>query len=651
MPNQLKHARSPYLRQHENNPVHWHEWNEETLELAKKSNKLILVSIGYSACHWCHVMAHESFEDEATAQIMNAHFINIKIDREERPDLDAIYMDACQLVTRSGGWPLNAFALPDGSPFHAGTYFPKAQWQKILSQIAQLWISEPNKVLEYSLNLKKGIEQVSDFIPEKEPSNGSMDTAIEKIITQLDTYNGGMKGAPKFPMPTLWNFLIDPLLHQKTAQNHAIFTLEQMRLGGIYDWVEGGFARYAVDERWFAPHFEKMLYDNAQLISLYCKAYAITGNEVFKTIAEACGEYVLAEWKAEDAGFFSAYDADSEGVEGKYYCFTHDEINHLKLDNESLFKQYFQISEKGNWEHDLNILYPILTESEFASNENIQDFKSLLKLWRDQLNKARNNKIKPGIDDKQNTTWNALLLSAFCHLSQINASQQWRESARSLFGYMKQKPYLMDGSLSHMVHKKEAYISAFFEDYAHCIASLINYFEIFSDQNSLDLAMQLGQEVNDLFFDEASGFYKTAQQNKIIRKKIEITDNVIPSANSVMCENLLKLGLIRGKDKWFHQGEGMLEKMKDKALMHPQHYANWCRILSIQQNGYPYVVSNKHGIQVNRHKAWMNLVWHKELSDIHIFTGKDFSNKDVFYYCANKVCHAPVSNSEDIRYA
>lgn len=650
MPNQLKHARSPYLKQHQNNPVHWYEWNNETLELAKKSNKLILVSIGYSACHWCHVMAHESFEDEETAEIMNTHFINIKIDREERPDLDAIYMDACQLVTGRGGWPLNAFALPDGSPFHAGTYFPKAQWNKTLLQIAALWQNEPKQVLEYSKDLKKGIEQVSDFRVVNSTTDQSVSMAIEKLSTQYDTRNGGMKGAPKFPMPTLWNLLIDPLLNQPEALEQSNFTLNQMRLGGIYDWVEGGFARYAVDERWFAPHFEKMLYDNAQLISLYCKAYAITSNERFKEIAEACGTYILKEWEAKDGGFYSAYDADSEGIEGKYYCFTDEEIEKLKLEHNDLFKKYFQISVGGNWEKGLNILYPILSEEKFATQENISAFPSVLEEWKNELKKARLKKVKPGLDDKQNTEWNALLLSSFCHLCQISDKPVWGKPAHALFRYLTQIPYLEDKELSHMVHHKAPYIKAFFEDYAHFIAACLVYFETFSDPKSLELATRLCNNADQKFLDHESGFYKTTQDQLIIEKKIEITDNVIPSANSVMCENLLKLGLINGDDNLFSHGTQMLKKIRNQALAHPQHYANWTRLLSVEHLGFPYVASNAPVLLTHRHKAWMNLVWNENSGNIPLFAGKNFEQENLFYYCANKVCQAPVSSTEEITY-
>jgi len=650
MPNQLNKAKSPYLKQHENNPVYWYEWGKEALDLAKKENKLVLVSIGYSACHWCHVMAHESFEDEETAKLMNTHFINIKIDREERPDLDAIYMDACQLVTGSGGWPLNAFALPDGSPFHAGTYFPKAQWQKVLLQIAQLWEQDPTKVLDYANDLKAGIEKVSSFLPDKTKTSVPLNEALLPLSDQFDITYGGMNRAPKFPMPTLWNFLVDPLLKQKELQNHAIFTLDQMRLGGIYDWVEGGFARYSVDHKWFAPHFEKMLYDNAQLISLYCKAYAITGNTTFYTIAEECAQFVCQDWKANDYGFFSAYDADSEGMEGKYSCFTDEEINALSLDQEDLFRTFFQVSRKGNWEHHLNILYPLQDELTFAAQNNIANFPKLLNSWKTQLRKARTEKVKPGLDNKQNTAWNAMMLCAFCHLYQVTGKDQWKNEASSLFNYLLTTPMNDKKELQHMVHNGEAYVDAFLEDYAQLTQSFLFYFETFGDLKALEKARQYCAHTITHFRDQESGFFRTAKENKIISQKLEITDNVIPSANSIMCENLLKLGLILGNSEWFKIGEHMLASMKNKSHQHPEYYANWCRLLAIADEGYPYIVTNGSIPNKKRNEVWMNIYSSNKNFAINLFKGKDFSKPNTYYYCANKVCHSPVYSVSDITY-
>ena len=650
MPNQLKYARSPYLKQHENNPVHWHEWGSEALNLAQKEDKLILVSIGYSACHWCHVMAHESFEDQETAEIMNTHFVNIKIDREERPDLDAIYMDACQLVTGSGGWPLNAFALPDGTPFHAGTYFPKPQWQKVLLQIAQLWQQDRSKVLDFAKDLKDGIETVSGFIPEQEKEPTGIETALEKLSSQFDSTYGGMKRAPKFPMPTLWNFLIDPILGSEGMQKHSLLTLEQMSLGGIYDWVEGGFARYSVDERWFAPHFEKMLYDNAQLINLYCRAYAISGDANLLQIAEDSADYVVREWKANDGGFYSAYDADSEGVEGKYYCLTWTEIEELDVSNKNLFTSYFQLKENGNWEHGLNILYPIYNQSVFALQNDVSNFSDQLKSWKNALREVRSKKIKPGLDDKQNTAWNALLLTSFCHLYSINPIEKWKKEASSLHQYLIQGPIGTDGKLTHMVQNQEPYIQAFLEDYALNIAALISYFETFSDAEALQQAAALSAETITHFYDKQSGFFKNSREQQIVKHKIEITDNVIPSSNSTMCENLLKLGLILGKEEWMQMGEKMLDAMESKAREHPQHYSNWCRILLIRKSGYSHIISNAPLPKGHLYKTWMHLAWTPEMSNISVFEHKNFEKIDTFYYCANKVCHAPVYNAEEIQY-
>lgn len=649
MPNQLQHSKSPYLKQHADNPVQWYEWNEDTLALAKKENKIIIVSVGYSACHWCHVMAHESFEDLPTAKLMNEHFINIKIDREERPDLDAIYMDACQLISGSGGWPLNVFALPSGLPFHAGTYFPKHQWQNTLMQIAKLWQTEPEKVASYATDLKEGLEKVSGLgiIVSPDP-----DHTIEKTTVafqqQFDNKHGGFNRAPKFPMPVVWKFLLESSHYYDLThiENHVLFTLEQMSLGGIYDSIEGGFARYSVDKRWFAPHFEKMLYDNAQLISLFINAYQLTPNPLFLKIAEDTASFIENQWKSKTGGYFSAFDADSEGVEGKYYCLTWDEVRALKLQEEETFITYFQITKEGNWEHGLNILYPILTPQKFSAQENIENFNGILNDWKNKIATHRTTKVKPELDDKQNTAWNGLMLSALCHLSAV--APRWEPFAQELYNYIHQQCF-KGNVLYHIIKDEQPYIEGFLEDYSATIQATLHYFEVFNTEEVLLFAQQLLDKAIELFYIETDGFFAMATQkhHQIITNKVEVTDNVIPSSNSIMAENLLKLGLILENDAYFKKGEHMVNQMANKALSHAEYYANWTRLLLIKSRGYPYIISNQKIPNQQKAKVWITFESSKD-GQIPLFQNKDLGQGSKIYFCANYTCSPPVSNPEEI---
>ena len=650
MPNNLAQSKSPYLLQHKHNPVNWHEWSAYILRIAQEQNKPLIISIGYSACHWCHVMAHESFEDEATAQIMNEHFINIKIDREEHPDLDAIYMDACQLVTGNGGWPLNAFALPDGSPFHAGTYFKKHQWRNILMQIAKLWKEEPEKVHEYAQQLKQGLQQVGGIVQSKNDAEElQLEDAIHSLSDQWDTTYGGTNRAPKFPMPTLWKFLIRIPEHQQ----HTLFTLEQMSLGGIYDWVEGGFARYSVDARWFAPHFEKMLYDNAQLVELFTLASRISMNKDYFQIAEDTLEFMRSEWLSNDGGYYSAFDADSEGTEGKYYCLTYPEMESLELPEADLFVKYFQIQKEGNWEHGLNILYPVMSTKQFEQSESIKDFSKLLLQWKSILKENRTIKVKPGLDDKQNTAWNALLLSAISAFARETRSPEHMNWAQSLAEYILYKANDSDGGLMHMRKNRESYLPAYLEDYALCIEAFFNAYELTQEFKYLAQAESWMKHCKENLISEDGLFFKISNHQSINPSKIEVTDNVIPSTNSVMCELLLKLGIVFNHWDWYEHGITMLSKMKSKAIEHPQYYANWCRILYWQNKGFPYAISKKELNSSTRLHYWMNLVYHATNQNPLIIAEKNWphTSAQYIYICANHQCQSPIDNEKMLKQA
>src|SRR5436190_164714 len=421
--NRLSTASSPYLQEHADNPVDWYEWGEEAITKAKKENKPLLISIGYASCHWCHVMEKETFMDTAVARIMNENFINIKVDREERPDIDNIYMNACQLLSGNGGWPLNAFALPDGKPFFAVTYSPKERWIDLLRQIAKAYKDQNKKVVMQAEALTNGIADTElSFI-----KNDSSLTTITPIFYQnlfdslykkIDTINGGLIGTPKFPSPAIWEFLLQYqyITNDKTALNAVTNTLTKMALGGIYDHIGGGFARYSTDSLWRIPHFEKMLYDNAQLISLYAHSYQVTGNTFFKTIAEETVAFIDQELTSADGGFYSSLNADTENDEGEFYTWTYDDAKKILNSNRAdLIMFYFNIRPEGNWKKKKNILYALKTEDEFAKTNNIPEteFNDLLNTSKKLLLTERNKRTKPAADDKILTSWNALMLKAY----------------------------------------------------------------------------------------------------------------------------------------------------------------------------------------------------------------------------------------------
>src|SRR5690606_23140648 len=417
MANKLQGESSPYLKQHEHNPVHWFPWGEEALNKAKEENKLIIVSIGYSACHWCHVMERESFENEAVAQTMNKFFVCIKVDREERPDIDQIYMIAVQLMTNSGGWPLNCICLPDGRPIYGGTYFKPNDWQQVLLQIAQMWEEKPEVAIDYAERLTQGIIQAEKLPIQTIPEQYSLNDILQVVDPwkeQFDGKNGGYTRAPKFPLPNNWVFFLryGHLNHEQAVVDHVHFTLEKMANGGIYDQIGGGFARYSVDGKWHVPHFEKMLYDNGQLLSLYSEAYQNRSHILYKNIVEETIAWAEREMLDPNGGFYSALDADSEGVEGKFYTFDYGEFDVLGDDAE-LARNYFNIKKSGNWtEEQINIPFVNPEDHELVNEAGYseEEWQEHLKEIKAKLLEYRSKRVRPGLDHKQLTTWNALFL-------------------------------------------------------------------------------------------------------------------------------------------------------------------------------------------------------------------------------------------------
>ncbi|MFT5386272.1 MAG: hypothetical protein ACI81W_003685, partial [Saprospiraceae bacterium] len=421
--NHLANESSPYLLQHANNPVDWHPWGNEALDKAKKNNQLILVSIGYSACHWCHVMEHESFEDTTVAKIMNDNFVSIKVDREERPDIDDVYMSACQLSSGKGcGWPLNAIALPDGRPVWAGTYFPKKQWLEVLDYFIKISAEEPEKLEEYAKNLTGELKSGENIVINTADQNFNKETLDEitkAFLKNIDFKKGGRTGSPKFPMPNNYEFLLGQYYHNDDQQalDAVSTTLNKMANGGIYDQIGGGFSRYSTDDLWKVPHFEKMLYDNGQLVSLYAHAYKATKNPLYKKVVEETLDFIKRELTDKSGGFYSSLDADSEGEEGKFYVWTQEEIDAVFKEEKTnkIFKDYYAIVARGNWEDKKNILLRSKDIEEIAKDHklSVEEITTIIDQAKTTLMAARDKRIRPGTDDKILTSWNALMLIGY----------------------------------------------------------------------------------------------------------------------------------------------------------------------------------------------------------------------------------------------
>ncbi|MEQ9438236.1 MAG: thioredoxin domain-containing protein [Cyclobacteriaceae bacterium] len=590
--NHLIQESSPYLLQHAHNPVEWYPWSEESLQKAQQENKPIIVSIGYSACHWCHVMERESFEDEAVAELMNKHFINIKVDREERPDVDQIYMEAVQTMGLQGGWPLNVFLTPDQKPFYGGTYFPKQNWVQILQNVALAYEKQRDQVteaankfaegLQTSENLRYGIHPVESGI---QPITARKD--VQEIFGELserfDTEKGGMNKAPKFPMPSQWLFLLRYhfLTGQQAALDQTLLTLNKMAEGGIYDQIGGGFARYSVDDRWFAPHFEKMLYDNGQLLSLYAEAFSLTKHDLYRQVLNDTVAFVARELTSPDGGFYSALDADSEGVEGKFYVWTYNEMEEVLGDTTPMVTDYFNATREGNWEASANILYRSLSENEFARKYELDlpDFSPLIAQAKQDLLEKRAERTRPGLDDKIIAGWNGLMLrglvDTYAALGDSSVLRLAQQNARFIDQKMIQ---VADGeaSLLHTYQEGNKRLEGFLDDYAFVIDGFLALYQVTFEEHWLQRADQLAQYAIRHFYDmKEQFFFYTATSSELIARKKELFDNVIPASNSAMARNLHKLGILLEKAQYSEMAEALLSHMLKLLKSYPTDTTNW----------------------------------------------------------------------------
>ena len=658
--NELINQSSPYLLQHAHNPVNWYPWGQKALEKAKAENKMLIISVGYAACHWCHVMEHESFEDTTVANFMNQHFVAIKVDREERPDVDDVYMSACQLASKEGcGWPLNAFALPDGRPVWAGTYFPKKPWLEVLEYFKNEWQKSPQKMEEYATKLTEGVGQM-ETIPVRsevaEFSRTSLDKIAEHFLQRIDFQRGGRVGAPKFPMPSNYEFLLK--YHHFTGNPRALkavtLTLDEMANGGIFDHLGGGFARYSTDEQWLVPHFEKMLYDNAQLVSLYSQAFQVSRNPAYATVVEETLEFIGREMTSREGAFYSSLDADSEGEEGKFYVWQKEEIDSILGSDAAVFCDFFEITQKGNWENGKNILYRRKETGAVAKKYELapDQLNTLIASEKAKLFKARSQRIRPALDDKTLTGWNALMLKAYVDAYRAFGKKSYLDAALKNGHFILEKMLRPDGGLNRNFKDGSSVINAFLDDYALTIDAFTALCQVTFDEAWLYRAKGLTEYVLQHFSDENSSliFYTSDLDPPLIARKMETSDNVIPGSNSVMAANLHLLGLYFYKNEWMEKSRQMMHTLSKSVVEseQPDFYSNWCQLyLDFVRPPYEVaIVGDDFAVKRDEilKKFLPNaiLLGGRDEGTLELLKDKLQEGRTMIYVCQNKVCKLPV---------
>jgi uncharacterized protein YyaL (SSP411 family) len=664
-PNKLVSESSPYLLQHAYNPVEWYPWGEEALQKAQAEDKPIIVSIGYSACHWCHVMERECFENEQLALLMNTYFMCIKVDREERPDVDAIYMDAVQAMGVHGGWPLNVFLMPDTKPFYGGTYFPPKDWEQLLLNIAEAYKKHKAELAESAEKFAESIaiSEIQKFRLSGNDSDFSPDdlrSMFSRITPKFDKAKGGTLKAPKFPMPGMYLFLLRyyHVTQDPQAISHINLTLEQMALGGIYDQIGGGFARYSVDEHWFAPHFEKMLYDNGQLISLYAEAYNATRDELYKDIVYQTIRFVRRELTGREGGFYSALDADSEGEEGKFYVWTYaawqqalEDIDLSEIPKE-VFTDYYHIKAQGNWEHGHNILYRDSTEAAFARGRGIDPelFRKANQIIQAHLLSLREERIRPGLDDKILCSWNGLMLKGLVDAYKVFGEEEFLEMALQNAHFINTS-MRNDKGLYHSYKNGKASITAYLEDYAFVIDAYIALYEATFDEDWLMAAKTFTNYVMKNFYDESEKlfFFTDVNAEKLIARKKEIFDNVIPASNSAMAKNLHKLGLLLDMPDYTKMADNMLGITKKVILSDSQYMSNWASLATYRAQSTAEIAIVGPEAETFRRELEQYYYPNKVVAGTFVESWLPLlenrgvvGGKTTIYICYNKACKLPV---------
>jgi len=652
--NRLAQETSPYLRQHANNPVDWWPWGPEALAEAKRRDVPILISVGYSACHWCHVMAHESFEDSEMGALMNNLFVNIKVDREERPDVDAVYMDAVQAMTGRGGWPMTVFALPDGQPFFAGTYFPKTTrgghmgFTELCERINELWNTRRDDLVEQATTITESIAEGVQ-LPESTdaPDAAIFDAAINSLVAQTDQSNGGFGGAPKFPQ----TFGIDALLRhaQRTGDERsltaALTSLDAMAAGGIYDHLAGGFARYSTDNRWLVPHFEKMLYDQALLARVYLHAWQLTGEARYlQTLEETIG-YVLGDLRHPLGGFYAAEDADSEGVEGKFYVWSIDEVREVCGADADAAIAWYAITEAGNWEHT-NILERAVRR-DLARPDNIERSRVALLAHR-------NTRIRPGLDDKVLTEWNALMLSTLAEAAFATGNQDWLDAAVTNAEFLCDQLRVNNRWMRSW--QGEARVLAFSADYAALIDAFVSVHEATGDPRWLQEASATADQLMSLFGDpDGVGVFTTGTDgDSLVARLKEVMDNATACANSLAAAGLLRLAALTDNEHHRAFGTAIVDHLAHAAAKLPLGFGHllWGAELSLLGTTEILVSGDRPDLVDELRRHWLPrgvLTW-GTTSSTPLWEGRDDSGADGrAYVCQGKVCDLPASTTDELR--
>ena len=672
--NRLINESSPYLLQHAHNPVDWYPWGNEALEKAKMDDKPILVSIGYSACHWCHVMERESFENEATADFMNKHFVNIKIDREERPDLDHIYMDAVQALTGSGGWPLNVFLTPAGKPFYGGTYFPpkrafnRGSWMEILESLVRLFKERRKEVEEQAEKMVDHLVQSNSFGTgniegsENELGRKAVEEIALNLLNSADKVWGGFGKAPKFPQTMSIQYLLryHYFTGDRDSLNQALLSLDKMIVGGIYDQLAGGFARYSTDTEWLAPHFEKMLYDNALLVAVISEAYQSTQKNRYREVIAETIDFIKNELTHENGGFYAALDADSEGVEGKYYVWDYEEVQKLLGEDAFIFSAYYNITPAGNWEHT-NILRVLSREEDFAIENNItrEKLNEILTRGRAILKREREKRVKPGLDDKIILGWNALMNTACSKAFQATGEESYKQLAIKNMEFVWANMKSGESSFFHTWKNDQAKYPAFLDDYAYLVEALLTLYQVTADLGWLQKAKQVNEHVLQHFSEENGDyfFYTHKGQKDVILRKKEMYDGATPSGNATMAANLLQLSLYFDQPELKQRSLNMIEGFSKAIITYPTSFGAWACVLQqwifqpleIAILGPEYQTALKSVLKAYLPHKIIMAVEH-ETGNYPLLEGKKAEGEIIFYLCQNFSCMRPVYTVAELLY-
>ncbi len=673
MPNRLANETSPYLLQHANNPVDWYPWGEEALERARAEDKPILLSVGYSACHWCHVMERESFENSQIAAQMNEGFVSVKVDREERPDIDSIYMTAVQAMTGHGGWPMTVFLTPDGKPFYGGTYFPPEDrggmpsFPRVLEAISDAYRNSRGDVLQTTEHLLQRMRQMSAVGQQGfEPlTEDVMRLAMRKAASDFDDRHGGFGLQPKFPQPMTYEFLLRHYLRTEDSDAlHMVeLTLQRMATGGIYDQIGGGFHRYSTDAFWLVPHFEKMLYDNALLVRLYLHAYQITGNPMYRRVVEETLEYVIREMTSQEGGFYSAQDADSEGVEGKFFIWLPHEIEEALGDEDAeIICRYYGVTPHGNFE-GRNILRVAMDAANLAREEGLDaaEFGEMLGRAKARLLTIRNERVAPGLDDKILTSWNGLMLAAFAEAAGVLGREDYAEIAERSAEFLLTN-LIRDGRLLRTYKNSEAKLNGYLEDYAFLIDGLLTLHEVNFSRSALDAAIELGNAMVELFWDAATGqFFDTGHDHEqlVVRPK-DLTDNAIPCGSSMAVDALLRLAVITGDGDMERRASVALRGMRQLMMTFPTAAGNWLGTLDFYlSRTKEIVIVGERGdagadallAEVYRHYIPNRVLLGTEDSGAEenlplLAERRKVDGLATAYLCENYICRLPVTDAE-----